>query len=201
MNTLSQSLFNQARRQLTFLRNSAVAYDGGDSEEALRIAVAIRVLLHDTNYSISLLKRLGKKDSLKLISTAKDIPREQLVGIDFGELMAGMAIGNSMEYSPVPDGMPAIRCCDWWIQPVFIRDNIIYSRKDVILSAANKDGGAHVDEPDGKLKALQQGFWEKTQINVDGSKVITSLDNNHFRMLRRFADELLLSSELLTLAA
>ena len=194
-------LVKQLRRQLDFIRNSASAYDAGHSEEALRIGVAIRVLLHDTKFSNSLLNQMGRKESLKLITTAKEIPEDLLAELDFGECLAGMVIGSSIEYSPVPDGMPTISCIEWWAQPVFIRDKVMYTRKDVVLSAANKDGGAHVDEPDEKLQALQTALWTKTQTNADGQTTTIPMEDNHFRMLRRFADELLLSSELLVLAA
>lgn len=70
----------------------------------------------------------------------------------------------------------------------------------MVLSAANKDGGAHVDAPDASLQALQEGFWSRTETNADGMKTTVPLVNNHFRMLRRFADELLKSQELLKLA-
>ena len=62
MQNLPPILLKQLRRQLTFLRNSAASYDGGYPEEALRIGVVIRVLLHDTKYSTSLLKQLGQKE-------------------------------------------------------------------------------------------------------------------------------------------
>ena len=59
----SPELVKQLRRQLDFIRNSASAYDAGHSEEALRIGVAIRVLLHDTKFSNSLLNQMGQKES------------------------------------------------------------------------------------------------------------------------------------------
>ena len=201
MQKLPPILLKQLRRQLTFLRNSAASYDAGYPEEALRIGVVIRVLLHDTQYSTSLLKQLGQKESLRFISTAKEVPAHLLAGIDFGELLAGMVIGKAIACSPVPEGMPTITCLDWWEQPVFFRDNVMYTRRDVVLSAANKDGGAHVDEPDKKLLALQSAFWETSQTHADGQTTTTPLEDNHFRMLRRFADELLLSPELINLTA
>ena len=69
-------LVKQLKRQMDFIRNSASAYDAGHSEEALRIGVAIRVLLHDTKFSNSLLNQMGQKESLKLITTAKEIPEK-----------------------------------------------------------------------------------------------------------------------------
>ena len=69
-----------------------------------------------------------------------------------------------------------------------------------MLSAANKDGGAHIDTPDAKLQAFQEGFWIRTDTHADSTKRTQPIVDNHFRMLRRFADELLMSKELLKLA-
>ena len=201
LNIPAQDLTTQLKRQLTFLRNSVAAYDEGDAEEAVRIGGVIRVLCHDTSKSTSLLQHMGQKVTLKLVSTAKTVPPHLLADIDFAELMAGMTFSSGLTYDPVPAGSPTIACSDWWDQAVFSRDSVMYTRKDVVLSAANKDGGAHVDAPDEKLQAFQEGFWIKTQTNPDGTKTTAPLVNNHFRMLRRFADELLNSSELLALVA
>lgn len=200
MNVPVQDFSEQLKRQLAFLRNSAAAYDAGHVEEAVRIGVAIRVLLHDTKASKSLLNQMGMKDSLQLVSTATTFPDHLLVNMDFVEFMGGMTFGNDLTYDPVPSGTPTIPCLEWWTQPVFLRDKVTYSRRDVVLAAANKDGGAHVDTPDAKLLALHEGFWMRTSTAADGTPSTTPLVNNHFRMLRRFADELLSSQELLALA-
>lgn len=197
---LTPDLVQQLKRQLVFLRNSTAGYDAGHVEEAVRIGVVIRVLCHDTPKSISLLTQLGLKPTLQLVTTAKSLPPELQGKIDFCELMAGMTFGKELVYDPVPNGSPTIVCPDWWNQPVFIRDNTSYTRRDVVIAAANKDGGAHVDAPDANLLALQDGFWIRTTTNPDGSKVTLPVVNNHFRMLRRFADELLQSHELLAFA-
>jgi len=196
----AQDFSAHLERQLVFLRNSVAAYDNGCPEEAIRIGVAIRVLCHDTQKSESLLTKMGRKHTLPLVTTAKTVPNDFLETTDFGELMAGMTFGHKLEYDPVPGDSPTILCADWWEQPVFIRDKKAYTRKDVVLAAANKDGGAHVDNPDAKLQALQEGFWIRTVTHADGTKKTEPLADNHFRMLRRFAEELLSSKELLKLA-
>ena len=188
------------KRQLIFLRNSVAAYDNGCVEEAIRIGVVIRVLCHDTQHSESLLQKMGQKATLRLVTTAKAVSNDFVLTMDFGELMAGMTFGRTLEYDPVPEDSPAILCTDWWEQPVFIRDKTAYTRKDVVLSAANKDGGAHIDTPDAKLQALQEGFWIRTDTHADGTKRKEPIVDNHFRVLRRFAEELLTSKELLKLA-
>ncbi|HBO7920498.1 TPA: hypothetical protein N2B41_005746 [Pseudomonas aeruginosa] len=195
-----EDLAAHLKRQLIFLRNSVSAYDNGCVEEAIRIGVVIRVLCHDTQSSVSLLKQMGQKATLRLVTTAETLSSDLLADMDFGELMAGMTFGHTLEYDLVPEDAPAILCADWWEQPVFIRDKKTYTRKDVVLAAANKDGGAHVDNPDAKLQALQEGFWIRTVTHADGTKKTEPLVDNHFRMLRRFAEELLSSKELLKLA-
>ncbi|MDH2917232.1 MAG: hypothetical protein PXX77_10205 [Gallionella sp.] len=195
----SQDYAEQLKRQLVFLRNSAAAYDAGHVVEAVRIGVVIRVLCHDTPRSVSLLQHMGQKSSLELVTTAKTVPGHLLATVDFAELMAGITFGNDLVYDPLPKGSPTVPCPSWWDQPVFCRDKVMYTRKDIVLAAANKDGGAHVDAPDENLLALQEGFWNKTTTNADGIKTTVSLSNNHFRMLRRFADELLNSQELIKL--
>ena len=62
---LSQHL----QEQLEFLQASAGAYDQGFEGEAKRLAVSIRVLVHDTSNSNSLLGQLGQKD-IKFLDSA-----------------------------------------------------------------------------------------------------------------------------------
>lgn len=75
------------KRQLLYLQNSVAAYDNGCAEEAIRIGVVIRVLCHDTQYSVSLLKKMGQKTTLRLVTTAKTVSNDFLANTDFGELM------------------------------------------------------------------------------------------------------------------
>ncbi len=57
---------NQLRRQILFLQNSCRLYDEGHFEEAIRLAVALRVMLHDTDKSTSLLNHLAAKSIFML---------------------------------------------------------------------------------------------------------------------------------------
>jgi hypothetical protein len=59
----------QLGRQIGFLERSCLAYGSGHQEEALRIAVSLRVLFHDTQSSVSLLTHLGVKASARVLST------------------------------------------------------------------------------------------------------------------------------------
>lgn len=199
MQMSAQNLHEQLKRQITFLRNSISLYESGCREEAIRMGVVMRVLFHDTSNSTSLFKQLGIKDTLQVVTTAKSVELESLGRIDFGELMGGMIFGNELEYTAVEQNVPTISATDWWGQPVFIRDERLITRRQIVLAAAHKDGGAHVDEPDDNLRAVQEGFWIQTQIGTNGETISKPVEDNHFRMLRRFAAELLDSGELMEL--
>src|SRR4051794_39690166 len=56
--------------QLDFLRRSVDLFDAGHESEAIRLAVPIRVLVHDTGKSTSLLQLLGVKDTQRFHDTA-----------------------------------------------------------------------------------------------------------------------------------
>lgn len=194
----SQNFVEQLKRQIIFLRNSVSLYDSGYREEAIRMAVVMRVLFHDTNNSTSLFKHLGIKETIQIATTAKSVEPEVLCEIDFGELMGGMIFGQELEYTLIQKEAPTIAAPDWWDQPVFVRNGSLISRRQIVLAAAHKDGGAHVDEPDDDLRAVKEGFWIRTRTRPDGAIVSEPVENNHFRIIRRFADELLNSKELLS---
>lgn len=67
----SQSeLWDVFHEHRTYLRSSAASFDAGYEPEAKRMAVSLRVLLHDTPQSISVFKQLGLKDSWTFDDTA-----------------------------------------------------------------------------------------------------------------------------------
>lgn len=59
----------QLDRQLNFLRRSCATFDAGASDEAVRIALTIRVLVHNTKQSTSLLTHLDLQNTLSYIDT------------------------------------------------------------------------------------------------------------------------------------
>lgn len=194
----SQNFVEQLKRQIIFLGNSVSLYDSGCGEEAIRMATTIRILFHDTNASTSLLKHLGIKETIRIPTTAISVEPESVREIDFGELMGGMIFSQDLEYTPIQKEVSTISALDWWGQPVFVRNGNLISRRQIVLAVAHKDGGTHVDEPDDILRAVKEGFWIRTQTKPDGTTVSESMENNHFSVIRRFADELLNSKELLS---
>ena len=91
----SEYFVEQLKRQIIFLKNSVSLYDSGCREEAIRMAVVMRVLFHDTTSSTSLFKYLGIREFIQIATTATSVEPESVREIDFGELMGGRHLGKS----------------------------------------------------------------------------------------------------------
>ena len=188
-------LLSHLEEQIQFLINSSNAYDGGSKEEAIRLANTIRVLLHDTSSSNSLLNQLGKKDIL-FYDTADDYEPKNLMS-QFGLL--AITIGKKNEYIPRLDSdistlhrTAKIPFTNWWEKIVIIdSERNEFSRKDLVLSVCNKDGGAHVDPVlgDDYAKLTREGSlgWQ----TLDGE----SLKNAELASVRQIAHEVFKSLE------
>jgi hypothetical protein len=107
-------LRDAVRRQLRFIASSTDRVLQGDNDEALRIAVSLRVLLHDTPSSHSLLgDHLGWKHRLRYVNSLR--PLEIAPGISIsltgtveGEVeVQSLAVGGYglVELVNSPDGM------------------------------------------------------------------------------------------------
>ena len=73
--------------------------------------------------------------------------------------------------------------------------NTMPSRKDIILAAANQDGGAHVDaSPNQITQELIRGVG-RFGISVGKKLKKTELENHHFPLIRQFSYEVLNSPD------
>jgi len=132
--------------QLQFLEASSAAFDAGFEGEAKRLAVTLRVLLHDTKNSHSLLGLVDKKD-VRFFDTSFDFDPSNI--LSYGGLVFIAAGPPRTRYVAMLDDVPSHRFLDfdtWWNAPVFIDENRrSLTRRDLIRTAADQDGGAHVD--------------------------------------------------------
>jgi SEC-C motif len=132
--------------QLGFLERSASSFDQGYEDEAKRLAVTLRVLLHETAHSHSLLGQLGPRNG-PFVDTA--LPNDAANLMTHGELVFTAMGPPRTRYVAMLDDVPVTKQIpfeDWWNAPVFIdRDKSSLTRKQLVLIAANQDGGAHVD--------------------------------------------------------
>lgn len=131
------------------MRASADAYDAGFDGEAKRIAVSIRVLVHDTGRSKSLLGQLGHKNRNFVDSAFPLVPNNMTS--HSGLVVTSMVPGAGAKYVAFLDEPPhgqlkEIDFDSWWNAAVFVDSSgRTLSRKDLVLAVANQDGGAHVD--------------------------------------------------------
>ncbi|MGE7434181.1 hypothetical protein [Kitasatospora sp. NPDC001175] len=137
-----------------FLKASSASFDAGFEAEAKRLAVTMRVLLHDTAQSQSLLGQLGVKHQMLFMDTAEHINPNNLLPSAPGLVMMQMATGVGASYIPPLDAVPLAPgrihppadFDSWWADDI-ARDfsGTLWSRKKFALTMANKEGGAHVD--------------------------------------------------------
>lgn len=150
MGRSNEQLLELLRQQMGFLRNSAEAFYKGDFAESLRIATTIRVLVHETGKSKSLLQQVrpGALDlAIPDATSDPETPGEELfrycVGVRLGSTISPAVDLRNASYSFKSIGV-------WWNRPVLkffsrLGTPVTYKRKQVVLILANKEGGAHVD--------------------------------------------------------
>lgn len=196
-------LVDQVRRQMNFIKTSCNAYDIGMRAEAIRIAVAARLLFHDTDASRSLiLSHLGRAD-LRLRSTAVPVvgPGAHFPGF------VGLEPDRS-SFRPFLDDSPRNEQVDlhtWWSGERILKlskSDEFVTRRDLVLAAANKDGGAHVDAPRGReYERLEAGLGVQIEVGrTDGTCALITLRFANLAALRQIGHEILTSKDLVEIA-
>lgn len=211
---------DQLKRNVGYIRRSCELFDQGHQEEGIRIATALRVLLHDTQRSKSLLSHLKVKRTMKLNSSCHPPSPRVIMFEGMGRLTVKVSGHDvSRQLDPVLDEdafkhIP-VPIEQWWEMPVYVQNRLVrnssgqdeveqthLTRKDIILAAANKDGGAHVDEklePNYERLAASGALgMYMDQITVgDGTLVVLPpLENAHLVYLRQMGHEVLNSFDM-----
>jgi hypothetical protein len=200
--------------QVSFIRRSARAFDDGDEAEAKRLATHVRLLVHDTRASNSLLGQLGLKDGIRYEDTT--IRREVMPsglaawapgtivlhsGITITQMNFGGPRPRVAFAAPLDDVAPErvgppVDFAQWW-EPVILTDTHgnSFSRKSFVLALANEDGGAHVDPE------LRESYAALVKVNSLGrmgaapGEEMRPLLNIALASVRQIAHELLLTLE------
>jgi hypothetical protein len=133
------------------------AFDTGHHVLAYSLATATRVLVHDSarSRSNSLLAQAQLLDQLDFHDTSLALNPSNLMPQHSGLVVARITMGvgskwvprKSVGPPPAPGAEPrAVPFKDWWTMPV-VRDSggRTWSREEMVLDIANKEGGAHVD--------------------------------------------------------
>ena len=188
-----KDLSNKLLEQLNFLETSAELYDRGNEKEAIRMAVTLRILLHDSKNSKSLLSQLGKK-SIQFYDTVWK--REMFnINVPYCGLISVHMEQKKTHYVATLDDVPEIRRIDrdhWWNMIIFEdKDGNSISRKTLILTMADKDGGAHVDPAvNEEYLHLSTGESLTRKYSVDG-KIWFDVQGAALASVRQIAHEVL----------
>jgi hypothetical protein len=188
----TQDLENHLQEQLRFLVRSADAFDQGLEDESKRLATVLRVMLHDTAASRSLLGQLGRKDT-PFFDTAEEIAPGNQLG--YQGLVAIWSGPGGTKYAPFLDDCPSPPRTrpfeEWWNAPAFIEPKgSTMTRRQLVCAVANKDGGAHVDP---KLDAV---YVRLSRTNAMGWVVQDAagqhpIEPPHLAAVRQIAHEVL----------
>lgn len=181
--------------QVQFLEASAASFDAGFEGEAKRLALTIRVLVHDKGRSRSLLGQLGMKGGV-FFDTSTDMGRDShlaqhpLVGFVHApeELPRYIALLDLVS----PRDVREVDFETWWNGVVFVdQSGRKMTRSGLVLSVAEQDGGAHVDP------ALNAAYAALSRENSLGwvaggpGREEIPLASPHLATVRQIAHELL----------
>jgi hypothetical protein len=200
-------------QQLRYIDRSCQIFDQGHWDEAIRIATQLRVILHQGSGKYkSLLQRLGVQNKVRLLSTCAPTASEKTLmyhGMGFFEYnsdgeTATMSFCPNLGEGPYNAQM---HLHEWWDQIVYVlparthqESPFVLRRKDIILTAANKDGGAHFDDLTPEYKRLAAPATTSSFVGtVDGVDPSTPIVGVHFVCLRQMGYEILQSAGLLSL--
>ncbi len=137
--------------QIRFLLRSCEAFDNGDDAEAVRIAAILRVLLHDKGRSTSLLTHIGKKEIQFLDTNSGFNPKNLFPTFEGLTIMKAFQQNGPTHVAPLkitpPYRMNKWTTFEkWWNDIVYVdKKKSQFTRKDLILTLSDKEGGAHVD--------------------------------------------------------
>lgn len=193
--------------QRGFLRQSSAAYDSGNTAEAKRLANTVYVMMHEgTGRTKSLLGQLNLRDTLKLRTTAAQIPVESLPKTALAFMSAKridtVLFHPRFAHPQFREEGRYIAASEWWDEPVYQAlgepeprriwgNGKTISRKNLVFHMRSQDGGAHFDA---ELKnetyidlALKAGTGIEIK-NDDGT--YTPVPFPHLATMRQIAWEL-----------
>jgi hypothetical protein len=149
----SMTIRQKLAEQRGFLNRSVQAFEV-HPEEALRIATTIRVLVHETSVSKPLLGLLcADYRQLPILDKAPPTTKTP-TGVILYYCGVGMRLTIDKGVQPIID-LSLLRgqlvpLETWWNQCLLIftdekGNRVVFTRKSLLLTLANREGGAHVD--------------------------------------------------------
>ncbi len=145
-----ENVLAKLKEQMQFLRTSLRTFYEGEFAESVRIATIIRVLVHETGRSKPLLNQARPNGlDLPILDQASERPDEKAIFRFAVSARIGPTIAPAVDLGSSHYAVNTVGA--WWNAEVFtfqsrLGRQLVYTRKKVVLTLANKEGGAHVDE-------------------------------------------------------
>jgi hypothetical protein len=194
------NLIKELKKQISYLERSSVLFDQGMQDEAPRIATTLRVLIHETQRSRSLLGELGIRGKTKLLSSSCfsfTKKKDQYLTCTITGIETDNGVVRIVPQYDRTVRTREIKAHDWWEELIFgMTKTPRFSRKDFVLFSANKDGGAHVDKYPKKFKQIKDG---DTGFSYKANGQDVPLTNTIECAIRQMAYEIINSPEIINL--
>ncbi len=183
-------LFSELQAQIQFLQDECKQYDLGNIEYSKKIAVTIRILLHDTRMSVSLLRQIesafvyNRPDFIDISTTEGDLPNKghtdfvcsSLCEYDLEHFIDSLPVLIPRAVSINSNNHYHFRSFKtWWerLHVILIDRTNFLSRKDIITLIADTNGGAHVDPNiDERLILLNRNLAKPLKIGVPTGETV-----------------------------
>lgn len=218
MHNIEQTYYlDQLSEQMSMLVDACHEYDKGKFYQAKNMSAIIRTLVKDPdninpkrkNQTISLLKSLGVKDTMKFYNTGYEaidpLINISLVGIVTIPSTAPLLnISNENIYLPVLNNSNLVDVKwltfeDWWNSNVIVSKSesreIIFTRKKISLTMAEQAGGVHVDSFENIDKDYRDILMNIANIFVntttDGQEY--PIKHLQYALVRQISHELIIS--------
>lgn len=154
-------LTRKLEEQRHLLKVLGKSFDEGQRVVAFSLAVCIRVLVHETQASRSLLGQLNLLNQIKFVDTSAPLMPGNLLS-EAGLVIMQMTMGRGSEWVPRkvapahPGAVPRPVSFGHWWRTDNTKDfnGKLWNRGRMVLDVANKEGGGHID-PDQPLDLRQ----------------------------------------------
>ncbi len=167
-----KDLKNFLREVISFMRNSEEAFDNGLQAEAKRLAVCIRILVHDMDQNPSLLTRLGLKNLYFYDNSPDHNPKIEL---PFSGLAVVTIGAKTPRYMPRFGGripFKKVSFDEWWNKPVVIDQakKVRLTRGAIALNVANALGGEADKNLNEAYNSLIQKYFNGPAVEIAGDQ-------------------------------
>ena len=202
-------LFQALNEQITFLSDECNEYDKGNIQYYKKIALSLRVLLYNTQNSISLLKQLSHEfvftipDFIDISTTEGSLPN-----VGSTSFVRASLIISILEHYPdsenvlIPKPIEIVigkrypfRAFKTWFTKnivLLVNEKLFLTRKEAVCLVANKDGGAHVDPKLNEILALlNRNAAVPLKVQIQNEIYYSKIDEILGATIRSIAEETL----------